>query len=150
EVSRLEVIDGGAVLLADDGTIGAVGPYRELRRHGGRAPIEEVAGVLFPGFVDAHTHAVFGAARLADHDLRARGTDYKEIAAAGGGILSSVRDVRARSGQELRRLTQGRLRLLLALVTTTVEVKSCYGHVSSPSADSWPGLEGVKAHTLGW
>src|SRR5439155_8787981 len=144
EVSRLEVIDGGAVLLADDGTIGAVGPYRELRRHAGRAPIEEVAGVLFPGFVDAHTHAVFGAARLANHDLRARGTDYKEIAAAGGGILSSVRDVRARSGQELRRLTQGRLRLLLAHGTTTVEVKSGYGLAIEPELKQLAAAGAVK------
>jgi imidazolonepropionase len=126
-MGQLEVIKEGAVLLAEDGTIAAVGPYRDLRRRTRRAGIEEVAGVLFPGFVDSHTHAVFGGPRLADQELRAYGTDYKQIAARGGGILSSVRDVRSRSPRDLRRLAQARLRVLLAHGTTTVEVKSGYG-----------------------
>jgi imidazolonepropionase len=64
---------------------------------------------------------------LADHERRARGVPYKEIAAAGGGILSSVRDVRARPAGELVDLTRRRLSHLLANGTTTVEVKSGYG-----------------------
>jgi imidazolonepropionase len=89
--------------------------------------VVEVQGVLLPGLVDAHTHAVFGGPRLEDHERRARGIDYKEIAAAGGGILQSVRDVRARSAEDLRDLTARRLEMLLQLGTTTVEVKSGYG-----------------------
>ena len=53
--------------MGDDGTIVDVGPENELRRAFPEAAIEEVEGVLFPGFIDCHTHAVFGAARLADH-----------------------------------------------------------------------------------
>jgi imidazolonepropionase len=86
-----------------------------------------VDGVLFPGFVDSHTHAVFGAPRLEDQERRARGVSYQEIAAAGGGILQSVRDVRQRSEAELRELTARRLGMLLRQGTTTVEVKSGYG-----------------------
>jgi imidazolonepropionase len=124
---ELDVLDDGAVLLADDGRIGAVGATRDLRRAHPDAQVVDVDGVLFPGFVDCHTHAVFGAARLADHERRAHGVGYKEIAAAGGGILSSVRDVRERSPDELTDLTRRRLNHLLALGTTTVEVKSGYG-----------------------
>ncbi len=80
-----------------------------------------------PGLVDAHTHAVFGRARLEDHARRARGDDYKAIAAAGGGILSSVSDFRGRGEDELVALTRNRLAHLAALGTTTVEVKSGYG-----------------------
>jgi imidazolonepropionase len=86
-----------------------------------------VDGVLLPGFVDAHTHAVFAGARLGDHERRARGDDYKAIAAAGGGILSSMRDFRAATPDDLAVRTRRRLDHLLANGTTTVEVKSGYG-----------------------
>lgn len=143
-MAELEVVQGAAVLIDDRGVIAGVGPYRELERKagavdeahraggGGRAgaqPVEvvEVEGVLFPGFVDCHTHAVFGMARTADQERRAMGASYKEIAAEGGGILSSVRDLRERSSAELLDLTRRRLWHLLAQGTTTVEIKSGYG-----------------------
>lgn len=126
-MSELEVLEGAAVLVGADGKIEAVGPYSELRGRSRNAEVVEVEGVLFPGFIDAHTHAVFGAPRLADHELRARGVEYREIAAQGGGILSSVRDVRERAFEELLDLTRRRLGQLLAHGTTTVEVKSGYG-----------------------
>jgi len=123
----LGVMENAAVLVADDGRIAEVGDWREIRRrHRGVAEVE-VEGVLFPGFVDSHTHAVFGIARLEDHERRARGVGYKEIAAAGGGILSSVRDLRARSVEDLTDLTRRRLARLLAHGSTTIEVKSGYG-----------------------
>lgn len=123
----LDVVPRGAVVIGDDGNVTAVGSEAELRAAYPEAAVDHVDGVLFPGFVDAHTHAVFGAARLADHERRARGVAYKAIAAAGGGILQSVRDVRERSRQELAQLTRARLDHLLALGSTTVEVKSGYG-----------------------
>jgi imidazolonepropionase len=125
-MGSLDVIPGGAVLVRD-GLIEAVGPYREVQATAAGAEVVEVEGVLFPGFVDAHTHAVFGMARLDDHERRARGMDYQAIAAEGGGILSSVRDLRARSVEDLRERTARRLRHLLDHGTTTVEVKSGYG-----------------------
>jgi imidazolonepropionase len=128
EMADLEVLDGaGHAVLVEDGVIASVGSAKDLRAAHPDAVIDEITGVLFPGFVDAHTHAVFGAARLEDHERRARGKGYKEIAAAGGGILSSVRDVRERAGQDLERLTAARLQHLLRNGTTTVEVKSGYG-----------------------
>ncbi|OLC06866.1 MAG: imidazolonepropionase [Gemmatimonadetes bacterium 13_1_40CM_70_11] len=111
-----------------DGRVVAVGPYRELRRaHRADDVVEEVEGVLFPGFVDCHTHAVFGVPRVDDHQRRALGEDYHAIAAAGGGILQSVRDTRSRSEADLRELTRARLLALRAHGTTTIEVKSGYG-----------------------
>jgi imidazolonepropionase len=126
-MAALDVLDDGAVLLGDDGRIAGVGPYRELRAAHRAADLVEVQGTLFPGFVDCHTHAVFGAPRLADQERRARGVSYQEIAAAGGGILSSVRDLRSRDRASLETLTRRRLRALLAHGTTTVEIKSGYG-----------------------
>src|SRR5262245_39118436 len=95
------VVLGGAVLLSDDGSIIDVRPEREVRRADPAASVVEVQGVLFPGFIDSHTHAVFGAPRLDDQSARARGVSYQAIAAAGGGIVWSVRDARARSVTEL-------------------------------------------------
>jgi len=89
--------------------------------------VVEVPGVIFPGFIDCHTHGVFGAPRLDDHERRALGIDYKAIAAAGGGILQSVRDVRGRTEADLEALTRTRLSALIARGSTTIEVKSGYG-----------------------
>jgi imidazolonepropionase len=125
-MGQLEVIPNGAVLVRD-GLIAAVGPYRGLADATGTVPRVEVEGVLFPGFVDAHTHGVFGRPRLEDHARRAAGMDYKAIAAEGGGILSSVGDARTRSRGDLLELTRRRLSHLLANGSTTVEVKSGYG-----------------------
>ena len=83
--------------------------------------------IITAGLVDAHTHAVFGKPRLDDQARRARGEDYKAIAAAGGGILSSVEDFRSRDEDELIALTRSRLAKLAALGSTTIEVKSGYG-----------------------
>jgi len=126
-MAALDVVEDGAVWIGDDGLIAGVGPYERLKRDAEGAEVVEVDGVIFPGFVDAHTHAVFGAPRLEDHARRARGMDYKAIAAEGGGINSSVRDLRSRETGALEELTARRLSHLLALGTTTVEVKSGYG-----------------------
>ncbi len=124
------MLHDAAVLLEGD-RIAAVGPFKDLRRVTGNVErgveVVEVAGVLFPGFVDCHTHAVFGAPRLDDHERRALGEDYKTVAARGGGILQSVRDVRALGESELVALLRARVRALLAHGSTTIEVKSGYG-----------------------
>jgi imidazolonepropionase len=122
-MAEVEVLRDAAVLI-DGAHIAWVGPRLEAPR---ADRTTEVSGVMLPGFIDCHTHGVFGAARLDDHQRRALGEDYKAIAAAGGGILQSVRDVRARSEAELEVLTRARLATLLAHGATTIEVKSGYG-----------------------
>ncbi|MFN2370008.1 MAG: imidazolonepropionase, partial [Candidatus Krumholzibacteriia bacterium] len=82
---------------------------------------------VIPGWVDPHTHAVFGRTRQDEYERRLRGETYLQIAAAGGGIHSSVRDLRGRSEDELVALTVPRLQEMLRHGTTTVEIKSGYG-----------------------
>ncbi len=124
-MADLEVLEDAAVLIAGN-RIAWVGPRADAEPDAS-VRVVEVQGVVFPGFIDCHTHAVFGAPRLDDHERRALGVDYKAIAAAGGGILQSVRDVRARAEAELEALTRSRLAVLLAQGATTIEVKSGYG-----------------------
>jgi len=83
--------------------------------------------VLTPGFVDSHTHPLYSGTRQEEFALRARGADYEEIAAAGGGILNSVRRTRQATRSELEDTLVTHLTTMLLLGTTTVEVKSGYG-----------------------
>jgi imidazolonepropionase len=105
-----------------------VGPDAEIvSRHPNAARVDCAGGVLTPGLVDSHTHAVFGRYRTDEYALRCRGVPYMEIARRGGGINASVRDLRARSEDELVALSLPRLRELLVGGITTAEVKSGYG-----------------------
>ena len=84
-------------------------------------------GLLAPGFVDSHTHSVFGRARFEEQELRATGVPYLEIAQRGGGIHSSVRDLRSRTSEDLYALAVPRIARLAAGGVTTLEIKSGYG-----------------------
>jgi imidazolonepropionase len=127
EMGDAGIRDGVGVHVRD-GTIAAVGDESDLRAANSGARIVDCErGVLMPGFVDSHTHAVFGRARFEEQELRATGVAYMEIARRGGGIHASVRDLRSRSEDELYTLAAGRLAHLAASGVTTVEVKSGYG-----------------------
>jgi imidazolonepropionase len=84
-------------------------------------------GWVTPGLIDCHTHLVFAGTRAAEYAQRLRGRSYQEIAREGGGILSSMRAVRAASQQQLFDESLPRLQALLAEGVTTVEIKSGYG-----------------------
>jgi imidazolonepropionase len=127
EMSDAGVRTGTAVLVEGD-RIAAVDSESELRAaHPSATVVDCGQGVLTPGFVDSHTHAIFGRARYEEQEMRAAGADYLELARRGGGIHSSVRDLRARGDDELFALALPRLRRLAASGVTTVEVKSGYG-----------------------
>ncbi|MDQ6829099.1 MAG: imidazolonepropionase [Gemmatimonadota bacterium] len=116
-----------AVAIAGD-VVAAVGPQADLERAYPQAlRIDCARCIVTPGLVDSHTHAVFGRARYEEQEMRAAGIGYMEIAKRGGGIHSSVRDVRQRSEDELLDLARRRLTRLASYGTTTVEVKSGYG-----------------------
>jgi len=83
--------------------------------------------LLTPGFVDPHTHLVFGGNRANEFQMRCQGKKYAEIAAAGGGIVASMRGTREATLEELVELGRKRLDLMLASGTTTVEIKTGYG-----------------------
>jgi imidazolonepropionase len=117
-----------AAVAVQGSRIAAVGPLGDLRAR--FKPAREIdcrRGVLTPGLVDSHTHGIFGRPRYDEQELRAAGMDYMEIARRGGGIHSSVRDLRGRDEDSLFDLAKPRLERLASFGTTTVEVKSGYG-----------------------
>ena len=115
-------------VAVSDGRIAAIGAARDLQdAYAGAELVDCRGGVLTPGLVDSHTHAVFGKARFEEHELRAEGFDYMEIAEQGGGIHASVRDFRNRSEDELYDLAVPRIQELASYGTTTLEIKSGYG-----------------------
>ncbi len=117
------------VAVAINGSlISAVGTLDDLQRAYPDAEALDCGGrVMTPGLVDSHTHAVFGRPRYDEQELRAAGAGYKEIANRGGGIHSSVRDLRERSEEDLLALAHARLARLARYGATTIEIKSGYG-----------------------
>jgi imidazolonepropionase len=128
ELSELAIIDDGALLLRNS-AIEAVGtrPQIEQSIDGNCSLVDAGGRVVLPGFVDAHTHPVFGGTRVDEFEDRARGATYQEIAARGGGIQSTVNKTRAASLEAL--VTSGKryANWFLRGGTTTVEAKSGYG-----------------------
>jgi imidazolonepropionase len=126
----IAIVADGAI-AADGERIVYAGPDAGLPASiAGNAAIETLDGSRFsavPGFVDAHTHAMFAGDRRGELRRRLAGATYAEIAAQGGGIVATVRATRAASEEELAAATRTRLGEMLACGTTTAEVKSGYG-----------------------
>ncbi len=121
------LIPNGAVAVSD-GEIVAVGSSADLRAdYTARETIDAGGKVVCPGFVDPHTHVVYAGDRAAEFEMRVQGASYMEIMAAGGGILSTVKVVRAAGPEQLVAESRPRLNAMLALGTTTVEIKTGYG-----------------------
>lgn len=127
ELADARVMKDAVVAVRGD-RIAGVGPRRELESSFPRAErVDCAGGVLTPALVDSHTHAVFGAPRANEQEMRSAGLQYMEIARGGGGIHASVRDVRTREENSLLDLARPRLRRLAAFGVGTIEVKSGYG-----------------------
>lgn len=123
----LGVVERGAV-LAIDGRIAVAGPEADLPS--GPAPIETIdceGRWITPGLIDCHTHLVHAGNRANEFEMRLAGATYEEVARAGGGIVASVRALRAASEDDLVRQSLPRLDALLGEGVTTVEIKSGYG-----------------------
>jgi len=133
-MAEIEVIADGAVVV-EGGTIARVGPtaqvMAELRAAGADLStydtIDAAGKAVLPGFVDSHTHFVFGGYRAEEYAWRLKGASYMDILQRGGGILSTVRATRAASAADLLALGRRRLDSMLAFGVTTVEGKSGYG-----------------------
>lgn len=123
----LGAIHDGAVAVAG-GRIARVGTAVELAGERAAETVSLGGGWVTPGLVDCHTHLVFGGNRAAEHAMRRAGASYQEIAAAGGGIASTIQATRAASDGELLASARRRMRALMAGGCTTVEIKSGYGH----------------------
>lgn len=125
----LGLIQDGAVLIVD-GIVSAVGPSRRienLAESRGAEEIDASGRVVMPAFVDSHTHLVHGPPRLLDYEMAIAGSDYREIAKAGGGILNSVKAVRTIPGPRLEFTARRFLREMIRHGSGTIEVKSGYG-----------------------
>jgi imidazolonepropionase len=121
------LIENGALVIAA-GEILAVGRSDEIRRNFKSENVIDARGkVVCPAFVESHTHVVFAGDRLDEFELKIKGADYLEILEAGGGILSTVEKTRAASLNDLVEQSRKRLDKMLALGTTTCEVKTGYG-----------------------
>jgi imidazolonepropionase len=127
EMSELAIVRDGGMLIRD-GVIVAIGSSAEIEESMHQSVVIDAGGgVVLPGFVDAHAHPVFAGNRLDDFERRARGETYEQIAAAGGGIWSTVEKTRAASEVELLHEAKKHANWFLECGTTTVEAKSGYG-----------------------
>lgn len=163
DLKQLGIIEEGAVLCLG-GKIVSVGTSKEALRDPwlkkNRKKVTEIDcadKVVLPGFVDSHTHPVFVSPRLVDFEKRIEGATYEQIAAAGGGIRSSLEGVRRAGKRVLAEKVLAVLRDMCAHGTTTVEAKSGYGltvesemkalDAIREAASRWPGT--VIATLLG-
>ena len=128
-LSKLGIVKDGAVLVRN-GRIAAAGTRREVESSSESRNAEklDVAGrVVLPGFVDSHTHLIHAASRAEEYELKIQGVSYEEIAQKGGGILNSVKKLRAATKDALKHRARAALEAFVSHGTTTVEAKSGYG-----------------------
>jgi imidazolonepropionase len=153
ELKELGIIREGAVLCIG-GKVVSVGPTKDalrdpwIRRNRKQLTEVDCAGkVVIPGFVDSHTHPVFVNPRLVDFEKRIEGASYENIAAAGGGIRSSLKGVRNANKSVLKAKVLAVLQDMAAHGTTTVEAKSGYGLTLESELKS---LEAIREAARVW
>ncbi|UCF86426.1 MAG: imidazolonepropionase, partial [Desulfobacteraceae bacterium] len=129
DMSNLHIINDGAVVI-EEGIIKAVGKTDDTLSdfdESGFSVIDASGKAVLPGFVDSHTHFVFGGYRAEEFSWRLRGDSYMEIMERGGGILNTVLATRKATKHELTETGRKRLDSMLSFGVTTVEGKSGYG-----------------------
>ena len=126
-LGALGIIENGAVLVRDEKIV-ALGKTDELRASYPNEPTLDASGcVVMPGFVDPHTHLIWGGDRAKEFEMRLEGAKYLDILAAGGGIISTVRATRTASIESLIAQARPRMMRMFATGTTTAEAKTGYG-----------------------
>ncbi|MCC6770571.1 MAG: imidazolonepropionase [Gemmatimonadaceae bacterium] len=145
ELRDANVLTRSAVAVEGE-RIALVAGDEEVRRRFPDAELVDCArGILLPGLVDSHTHAIFGRPRFEEQEMRSAGLDYMDIARRGGGIHASVRDLRERTEDDLVALALPRLERLARYGTTTVEVKSGYGLTVEDELKSLRAIQRLSA-----
>ena len=144
-----EMNDVGAIANVDvyieDGTIKKIG---KVTADSDCDVIDASGKILIPGFVDPHTHAIFAGTREREFAMRARGTEYSEIAKNGGGILETVRKTREMQKSKLRSQAAHRLDKMLKWGTTSVEMKSGYGLDFKNEVKLLEAIQELKAESI--
>jgi imidazolonepropionase len=121
------LIPEGAVVVAG-GQVAWVGPQKDVPADYADLEVEDLEGRLVtPGFVDCHTHVVFGGNRANEFEMRLNGASYEEVARAGGGIVSTVAATRAATLEQMVAEALPRVDAFIAEGVTTLEIKSGYG-----------------------
>ncbi|MDO7927500.1 imidazolonepropionase [Pseudomonas sp. KFB-139] len=120
------IIEDAAIVTSGE-FIHWIGPHNQLSETDFGSTVDLGGAWVTPGLIDCHTHTVFGGNRSGEFEQRLQGVSYADIAAAGGGIASTVRATRAASEDELFASAERRLKHLLRDGVTTVEMKSGYG-----------------------
>ena len=139
------IISDGAIGICD-GRIDYVGPALDAPDH--YVSTTNLSGALImPGFVDCHTHLIYGGDRAAEFEMRLAGESYEAIAKAGGGILSTVTATRNASLEELIASGKSRLQAMQRMGTTTVEIKSGYGLTLDSELKMLRAAIGLEAET---
>ena len=153
DLSELGILEDAAI-LCQAGKIISVGKTRDALRdpwyQKNKKKIREFdcrGKVVLPGFVDSHTHPVFAAPRLVDFEKRAAGSTYQEIAAAGGGIRSSLSGVRESTKRALTGRVLSAFNEMAGYGTTTIEAKSGYGLTTESEIKS---LEAIRDAARRW
>lgn len=130
EMGEILHIEKGGIII-EDGIIRWVGPESEMPEPEGQVRdevyMDALGRAVLPGFVDSHTHLVFGGYRPEEFGWRLKGDTYMSIMERGGGIQSTVNATRAASAEELREKAEWYLDEMSAMGVTTVEAKSGYG-----------------------
>ena len=131
EMRQLGIVEAGAIVVRGE-RVAWVGPTRDLPADKIRRDWQVIDGVglelvALPGFVDAHTHPIFAGMRATEYEARSEGRTYQEIAAAGGGIRTSTRQLREATVENLEARVERFFRRFLHHGTTTIEAKSGYG-----------------------
>jgi imidazolonepropionase len=116
-----------AVVVIDGSTVTYAGPAKDAPEQRQLERIDLGGMALMPGFVDSHTHLVFGGDRSAEFSRRLSGESYEQIAASGGGIVATVEATRRMAEQDLYEATLGRVWRMIRSGTTSIEIKSGYG-----------------------
>lgn len=131
EMDELDIIEDGALAVSGDRLV-FVGETSNLAKKirwddSAVTTIDASENVVMPGFVDPHTHAVFGGSRVDEFVQKLKGATYLEILEKGGGILKTVRETKSLSAEELASVSKVYLDNMLLHGTTTVEIKTGYG-----------------------
>ncbi len=124
---ELGLIEDGSIVIEGD-NIEWVGKSKSLPKKFNKYPLKKLNGrVVTPGLIDCHTHLVFAGNRSKEFDMRLNGKTYQEIAEAGGGIVSTVKETRLASESDLLKSSLSRIDDMINGGVTTLEVKSGYG-----------------------
>jgi imidazolonepropionase len=143
--SGLGVVKNASIFI-ENGRIKAVGYLKTGKKS--LKTIDARRCVVCPGFVDSHTHLVFGGTREDEFAMRITGTKYVKIAEAGGGIASTVKMTRQATEDELYKLAMKRIKKIIKHGTTTVEIKSGYGLSSAEELKTLRVIKKLKKDSI--